>query len=152
MLLSLTTVISEQMLSKHIYIMPKPYQLIKLGMLKPLCQVSHLREFSDYDNYEVSDAIDETLVRGLEHNDWKVERNFGLSFFKIDLALTSQKTGARVAVLVDTPQRYRTKDVAEAFTARADILEAFGWKVVLIPSSQIWDNYESVLERVNDYK
>jgi very-short-patch-repair endonuclease/DNA polymerase III delta prime subunit len=107
---------------------------------------------SEYDCRESSDAIHNNLAEQLAQNGWKVERNFGLSSFKIDLALSSSKTGTRVAILIDTPQRYRTKDVVETFTARANILEAFGWKVLLIPLSQIWDDYESVMERIEKFK
>lgn len=99
-----------------------------------------------------NDAVYRSLIRDLEAKKWKVERDFGLSFFKIDLALTSPDGDKRIAVLIDAPQRYERKDVVETFTARADILEAFGWNVVLIPLSQLWDNYESVLTRIIQLK
>ncbi len=95
-----------------------------------------------------SDTTFDTLEADLKQLGWEVDRNVGLSIFTVDLALSSSNGTTRTALLFDTPERYRSNDVVETYTARADILGAFGWNVILVPLSQLWDNYESVLKRV----
>ncbi len=102
----------------------------------------------DRDTSKPTDATFDKLEADLKQYGWQVDRNVGLSFFTVDLALSGPNGSARTALLFDTPERYRSNDVVETYTARADILEAFGWTVILVPLSQLWDNYDSVLERV----
>lgn len=89
------------------------------------------------------------LAKALEAKGWNVEESVGLSSFTIDLALKGKKDNDyKIAILLDTVLRYGQGDVEETFTARANILEAFGWKVLCIPLTQWWQDPESVIELV----
>ncbi len=89
------------------------------------------------------------LADTLRGNGWMVEESVGLSSFTIDLALKSESdTDYRIALLLDTKLRYEQGDVEETFTARANILEAFGWLVLCIPLTQWWENPESIIKLI----
>ena len=91
------------------------------------------------------------LVKAFEAKGWQVEESIGLSSFTIDLALkTKNDTDYKIAILLDTAQRYEDGDVEETFTARANILEAFGWQVLCIPMTQWWDAPDSVVELIGN--
>ena len=89
------------------------------------------------------------FARALEAKGWSVEECVGLSSFTIDLALKDKKDNDyKIAILLDTVLRYEQGDVEETFTARANILEAFGWKVLCVPLTQWWQSPESVIALV----
>ncbi|MEP3889024.1 MAG: AAA domain-containing protein [Hellea sp.] len=89
------------------------------------------------------------LAKAFEAKGWDVEESVGLSSFTIDLALKGKTDkDYKTAILLDTVLRYDQGDVEETFTARANILEAFGWNVICIPLTQWWQNPESVIALV----
>ena len=89
------------------------------------------------------------LAKAFEAKGWDVEESVGLSSFTIDLALKAKTDkDYKTAILLDTILRYDQGDVEETFTARANILEAFGWNVICIPLTQWWQNPESVIALV----
>lgn len=91
------------------------------------------------------------LADVLQDKGWIVEESVGLSSFIIDLALKSKTDiDYRIAVLLDTKLRYEQGDVEETFTARANILEAFGWQVLCIPLTQWWENSDRIIELIGD--
>lgn len=98
---------------------------------------------------DTQDAVVMQLAAALRSRGHEVDEQVGQSRFRCDLAV--RETGRphySLGILIDTAAHYANRDVFERFVSRPRILEAFGWNVVRVLSSDWLHDPVTVLRRI----
>lgn len=110
-----------------------------------------LRSLSGATNHQrVHDPSDDHVVLQLEKElrseGWRVERDVGQSDFRCDLAVSRDGDAVhRLGILIDTPRWYAQTDLLERELLRPGLLEAFGWKILVVRARDWYFDRSQVL-------
>lgn len=95
------------------------------------------------------DAVIEQLALALRAEGHVVDLHVGQSKFRCDLGLRDRESARyTLGVLVDTEEHYANRDLMDRYLTRPGILNAFGWKVVVVLTKDWFHQPQAVLERI----
>lgn len=95
------------------------------------------------------DQVALQLCAELEAEGWQVDRDVGQSDFRCDLAVAREGDASfRLGILIDTPRWYAQSDLLERELLRPQLLEAFGWKILVIRARDWYFERDQVLADV----
>jgi hypothetical protein len=92
------------------------------------------------------DEVVRQLAEMLKNEGWQVKLDVGQSNFRCDLAVCREGDATyRLGILVDTPRWYTQTDLLERELLRPQLLEAFGWKVMVVRARDWYFDQKRVL-------
>ncbi len=95
------------------------------------------------------DAVVGQLAQALTERGYRVDRSVGQSHFRCDLAVARTEDHVyRLGILVDTADWYAQRDLIERELLKPDLLEAFGWRVFVVPARDWYEDRAGVLARI----
>lgn len=95
------------------------------------------------------DPVIESLAEALREQGLIVDTQIGDSAFRCDLAVRQAGDQAyRLAILVDSDERYRTRSAFERAVLHPVLLEAFGWNMCYVLAKDWYSKPQAVLEYV----
>jgi predicted DNA-binding WGR domain protein len=98
---------------------------------------------------DAEDCVVKQLATALRGRGHEVDEQVGQSRFRCDLALRAAgEPHYSLAILIDTTAHYVSRDVFERFVSRPRILQAFGWNLQHVLSSDWLQDREGVLRRI----
>ncbi len=93
-----------------------------------------------------SDEVVCQLTKELQAQGWQVDLSVGQSDFRCDLAVSRQgDTSCRLGILVDTARWYAQTDLLERELLRPDLLQAFGWQILVVRARDWYFDRKRVL-------
>ncbi|MFT5129009.1 MAG: hypothetical protein ACI8W8_002629 [Rhodothermales bacterium] len=96
-----------------------------------------------------TDPIVSGLASALEEAGYDCATNVGQSDFVCDLAVGEPGASAyQLGILVDTAQFYANENAMERYLLKPELLRAFGWRILMVKSSDWYEEKEQVLDHI----
>ncbi len=94
-------------------------------------------------------ALHAQLAEALRKRGYFVELNVGQSRFRCDLAIRCRdERQYQLGILVDSEQHYGNPDLLERYLMQPAVLNAFGWRVIVVLARDWFHEPEAVIQRV----
>ena len=97
-----------------------------------------------------STIVQEELRRRLEERGYSVSEQVGQSDFRCDLALkrSPEDEAYTLGIIIDDEEHYRNANILEQYVQRPGIMDAFGWRTIMVFTKDWLENPDRVLERI----
>jgi hypothetical protein len=96
-----------------------------------------------------ADPVVSDLASALEQVGYDCATNVGQSEFVCDLAVSQAGAEAyELGILVDTASFYANENAMERYLLKPELLRAFGWRILMVKSSDWYEDREQVLDQI----